>query len=37
VEQEALDKGVGLKLCHLHAGTLLPVTKGEARLIALQV
>lgn len=37
MQEEALDKGVGLKLCHLHAVALLPVTKGEAHLIALQV
>ena len=37
MEQEALDKGVGLKLCHLQAVALLTVAKGEANLITLYV
>jgi hypothetical protein len=37
MQEEALDQGVGLKLCHLHAVALLTVMKGESHLIALQV
>jgi hypothetical protein len=37
VEQEALDPGVGLKLCNLHTVALLTVTEGEANLIALHI
>lgn len=35
--QEAPDKGVGRKLCHLHTVALAAVTKDEAHLIPLQV
>ena len=35
--QEALDEGVGIELCDFCTIALLPVAKGEANLIALNI